>query len=224
MTPEYIVGYTDFYKKVSSIQILPFNITELFVGFILGLIPWLIDRARKPELLINKADPSDLNLQQGKFRSLNLKIVNKRKTGVKRFFNQTATQLRCQLIFLDFESRAEIFEDKIIARWNTTREPLTPDYKQVDIGLALTNPREVVAPGEIATISILIKKEGIDSCYPFNNESYLSPNFSKKEWEISDKKFIVRALLQSAESDEITADFLVLNKSNLSQFKISKKL
>ncbi|HHT9138808.1 MAG TPA: hypothetical protein ACFYEK_16390 [Candidatus Wunengus sp. YC60] len=197
------------------------NYSELVVGFFLGLVPWIIDQLKKPDLHIVCADASNLSLEAGKYKILNLKILNSRRTGVKKFFNQTATQLRCQIIFHDFESQAELLENKTIARWNTTREPLTPDYKQVDIGLALTYPREVLAPGEEATISVVIKKEGVESCYPFNNESYLHKDFSKSEWEIKDNKFLVEILLQSAEIDIVSSEFLVLNKANLSQFKIS---
>lgn len=198
------------------------NYLELSIGFVLGLIPWAIDRLTKPDLHITIANASNLSLSNGKYKSLNLKILNKRRHGVMKFFNKTATQLRCSITFYDFASKKQLFENKIIARWNTTREPLTPDYKQVDVGLALTNPREVLTPGEETTISVAIKKDGVSSCYPFNNESYLHKDFSKPEWEIKDDKFTVKVLLQPAESEDMSAEFLVLNKANLSQFKISK--
>jgi hypothetical protein len=160
-----------------------------------------------------------LNLPQGRFKAVNIKVINRRRTSFRSFFNQTATQVRGILIFKDFDSKKELF--KIVARWNTTREPLTPDYKQVDVGLALTNPREVISPGEEATIPVAIKKEKNTSCYPFNNESYLHQDYSKPEWELADDKVIVSVQVKSAELELSPVDFLIINKKSLSQFSIS---
>ena len=146
-------------------------------------------------------------------------------TGIRGLFNQTATQVRATLIFRDFNSKKEIFQPQpIVARWNSTREPLTPEYDKVDVGLALTNPREIIAPGEEVTLSVAIKKENTTSCYPFNNESYLFlPDYAKPDWEIVDDKFIVSVNVNTAEVIEKTENFIIINKKRLSQFNISKR-
>lgn len=202
-----------------SINWSELNILDFLVATFIALLLWFLDKQKKPHLKIETADASDLNLPQGKYRTLNLKVKNERVSGLRAFFNQTATQVRAILIFKDFDSKKELF--KLIARWNTTREPLTPDYKQIDVGLALTNPREVISPGEEASLSVVIKKDKTKKCHPFNNESYLHPDFAKPEWEIVDDKFIVTVRVQSAETENKEVDFIVTSKSVLFQFSIS---
>lgn len=198
-----------------------FNLPEFFAAFLLSLSLWILDKLRRPNFFVEIADPSNLELEQGKFRSVNIKVANERRRGWKSFFNQTATQVRVYLIFKDYDSKKPLF-NKIVARWNTTREPLTPDYKQVDVGLALTNPREVISPGEEASVPIAIKKEGNKNFYPFTNESYLHSDFSKSEWELEDNRIIVSVQVHSAEIELKEVDFLITHKKQLSQFNISK--
>lgn len=207
---------------------LPIDLASAFVGFLLALILYLLDKNIKPKIEINQSDSSNLQLNQGKFKSLNLEIYNRRYTGILSFLNRSITQARIILSFQDYPSKATIGGmERIIARWNSSKEPVTPDYHDVDIGLALTNPREVVVPGEKTTISIAIKKEGWTFCYPFNNESYIYQkrqpgDFKKPGWEIRDDKFYVEVYLESAELQVLLGKFIVLNKNSLEQFKISK--
>ncbi len=209
------------YFEFFPIHILDTSI-GLIIGFILGFITYILtEEFRKPNLILEITADSDIVVNSNKYKILNLKLKNVKKTGWKKFFNQTATQIRAIVQILDFDSNKEMIE--FIARWNTTREPLTPDYKQVDVGLALTAPREVLSPGEESSMSIVIKKDGKDSCYPFNNESYLHSDFSKPSWEIKDGKFLVSVLVQSAEREKNFSDFLVMNKGGLSRFKISPR-
>ena len=88
------------------------NFLEFAVAIVVSLILWLLDKQRKPHLQIDLTDFSDLNLNQGKFKILNLKVRNKRMTGIRGLFNQTATQVRATLIFRDFNSKKEIFCDE----------------------------------------------------------------------------------------------------------------
>jgi len=202
-------------------QLFPINIIEAVLSFILGFLLYLLtDSIKKPNLQIVTSDPSDLKLPTGEFRILNLKIINKKKNGILEYFNQTATQVRAKLIFRDYLSKAEMI--RIVARWNTTREPLTPDYKTIDVGSALTSPKEVLSPGEEATISVVIRENKDSDCYPFNNESYLFNKFKKPEWKIKDDKFVVDVLIQSGEIEKPTEKFLVINKGDLKQFNITK--
>jgi len=174
---------------------------------------------KKPHLVVEIENPSDVH--QGKYKILNLKVKNKRSAGILKFSNQTATQVRVYLTFKDFASKTDLFTT--IARWNTTREPLTPDYKTVDVGLALTNQREVISPDEEPSLSVAIKKSGEIECYAFNNESYLQQaDFANPKWKISDDKVIVIAKVQTAEVENIEASFLLINKAVLNQFSISK--
>jgi hypothetical protein len=112
----------------------------------------------------------------------------------------------------------------VIARWNSSREPLTPDYKNVDLGLALTHPREVLVPGDENEISVVIRKKDNKYCFPFSNESYIyqGKDFEVPGWKIEDDKFIVVVRIQCAEVDKMGGVFVVLNKSSLEQFKIEK--
>lgn len=197
-----------------------FNFPEFIAAFILAVSLWILDRQRKPRFLVKIGKPS--LLFQGSHKTLNLKVVNEKREGIASLFNHVATQVRIYLHFLDYPTKAGF--NNVIARWNRSREPVTPDYKSIDIGLALTNPREVLVPGEEGEISVVIRKKDNPSCFPFNNESYLYANkdYAKPDWEIKDDKFIVMVQIQSAEVQGITREFLVLNKGTLEQFKITE--
>lgn len=197
-----------------------FNFPEFIAAFIFAISLWVIDKQRKPKFLLKIGKQS--LLFEGNYKTLNLKVVNKKREGVFSLFNHVATQVRAYIRFLDYPTKAEF--NKVIARWNSSREPVTPDYKNVDIGLALTNPREVLVPGEEGEISVVVKKKDNPSCFPFNNESYLYANkdYSKPDWEIKDDKFIVMVEIQSAEVQDFAREFLVLNKGTLEQFKITE--
>lgn len=205
---------------------LPIDLASAIIGFSLAFGLYLFDKYIKPNIEVEISDYSDLPLPQGKFKSLNLQIANKRYTGILSFLNRTVTQARIVLSFQDYPSKVAMGGmDRIIARWNSSREPVTPDYHDVDIGLALTNPREVIVPGERTTISVAIKKQGWTSCYPFNNESYIyqkKDDFKKPGWEINDDKFYVAVYIESAGLQKQLGEFIVLNKDGLEQFKISK--
>lgn len=195
------------------------NILDFIVATVVALLLWILDKQKRPKLKVVTGDESNLPLPQGKYKSLNLIVKNERKTGILGFFNQTATQTRATLVFKEFDSKVELF--RIVARWNTMREPLTPDYSKVDPGLALTNPREVITPGEELSVSVVIKKDKTNSFHPFNNESYrYLPDFAKPEWEISDDKVLVTVKIQSAEIETEDFNFIILNKSGLAQFSI----
>ncbi len=199
---------------------LTFNPLEFIAAFILSISLWIIERQRKPKFLIKRGKPS--LLFEDNYKTLNLKIINVKRKGITSFLNHVATQVRVYLYFLDYPSKVEF--NKIIARWNSSREPVTPDYKNVDVGLALTNPREVLVSGEEGEISVVIRKKDKTSCFPFNNESYLywKQDYSKPEWEIKDGKFIIRVEVQSAEVQDVIKEFLILNKGTIEQFKISE--
>ena len=205
---------------------LPIDIASALVGGIIGLILafglYLFDKSIDPDLEIKVAEPSEMSLSQGKFKSLNLKIVNKKKEGILRFLNRSATQVKIFLYFADFSSR--ILMNTVVARWNSSREPLTPNYRDVDLGLALTHPREILVPGEENEISVAIRKNGNRFCFPFSNESYIyqSKEFEVPGWKIEDDKFIVTVRIQSAEMDTIGGIFVVLNKDIFKIAKISK--
>jgi|GEM_PF-3535619 len=197
-----------------------FNILEFLAAFILAVSLWFLDKLRKPKFLIKKGNPS--LLFNNNYKTLNLIITNEKRKGFRSLFNHVATQVRIYLHFLDYPTKSEF--NKVIARWNSSREPVTPDYKNVDVGLALTNPRDMLVPGEESEISVVIRKKDKLSCFPFNNESYLywNKDYSKPDWEITDDKFIVMVEIQSAEIQDTTVEFLILNKSSLEQFKITE--
>lgn len=196
------------------------NILDFIFATIVALLLWFLDKQKKPNLIVKIGEPSNLNLPQGKYKSLNLIVKNERKTGLFSFFNQTATQTKVTLIFKDFDSKVELF--RLIARWHTTREPLTPDYNKVDPGLALTSSREVITPGEELPLAVVIKKDKQKNFYPFNNESYMyPPDFAKPEWEMADDKALVAVKIQSAEVENEDFSFVILNKSDLTQFSIA---
>jgi hypothetical protein len=195
-----------------------FNWIEFFFSILVALSIWLIDKLPKPNI---KVEVGNISLMKEKgLKTLNLKLINKKK--IPSIFDRTATQVRIYLYFLDYPSQSEF--NKIIARWNNSKEPVTPDYKNIDIGLALTNPREVLVPGQEEEISIVMRGNNDTFCYPFNNESYIhyEKNYFKPEWKITDKKFIVKVEMQSAEIQKVLGYFLVLNKATLEQFKITK--
>ena len=196
------------------------NILDFIFATVVALLLWVLEKQKKPNLKVETGEASNLPLPQGKYKSLNIIVKNERKTGLQGFFNQTATQARATLIFKDFGSKVELF--RLVARWNTTREPLTPDYSKVDPGLALTNPREVITPGEELSLSVAIKKDKSRSFHPFNNESYrYLPDFAKPEWEMMDDKVLVVVRIQSAEIESEDFNFVIHNKSGLAQFSIS---
>ena len=205
---------------------LPIDLASSLTGGAIGLILafglYLFDKSINPDLEIQIADTSKLSLAQGEFKSLNLKIINKKRDGILRFLNRSATQVKVFLYFSDFSSR--VLMNTVIARWNNSREPLTPDYKNVDLGLALTHPREVLVPGDENEISVAIRKKDNRYCFPFSNESYIyqSKDFEVPGWKIEDDKFVVTVRIQSAEVDKMGGVFIVLNKSTLEQFKIEK--
>ncbi len=205
---------------------LPIDLASSIAGGVIGLILafglYIYDKTRDPDLEVQVANSSILKLTQGEFKSLNLKIMNKRKEGIFRFLNRPATQVRILLYFADFDSR--VLMNSVIARWNNSREPLTPDYKNVDLGLALTHPREVLVPGDENEISVAIRKKDNKYCFPFSNESYIyqSKDFEVPGWRIDDDKFIISVRIQTAEIDKLAGVFVVLNKSTLEQFKIEK--
>jgi hypothetical protein len=195
------------------------NILDFIFATIVASFLWILDKQKKPKLIVKIGEPSNLNLTQGKFKSLNLILKNKREAGLRSFFNQTATQTKATLIFKDFDSKVELF--RLIARWHTTREPLTPSYDKVDPGLALTNPREVITPGEEIGLAVVIKKDKQKNFHPFNNESYMYADYAKPEWEMVDDKVLVTVKIQSAEAESEDFDFVILNKSDLTQFSIA---
>lgn len=199
-----------------------FNFLEFIVAFLLALSLWFLQLQKKPKFTVEITKPS--LIRDNNYKVLNLKITNRKRDGISLVFDHVATQIRLYLYFLDYPSRSEF--NKIVARWNSSREPLTPDYQKVDVGLALTNPREVLVTGEEGEISVVIRKQDKESCFPFNNESYLYANrqdyaYAKPEWEIKDDKFIVKVEVQSAEVQNFSKEFLVLNKGTLDQFKIT---
>lgn len=205
---------------------LPIDLASATTGGIIGLILafglYLFDKSIEPNIEVTVADPSDLALTQGKFKSLNLKIINKEKKGILRFLNKPATQVKVFLYFADFSTK--VLMNTVTARWNNSREPLTPDYKGVDLGLALTHPREILVPGEENTISVAIRKDDKSYCFPFSNESYIYQNkdFEVPGWKIDDDKILLTVRVQSAEMDRLAGVFIVLNKSTLRNFKIQK--
>lgn len=206
---------------------LPIDLASAAVGFLLASTLYLFDKFKEPKLSIKISEPSNLHLSQGNFKSLNLELTNKNYKGFLKFLNRTLTQARIKLIFRDYPTMVPITGlENINARWNSSREPLTPDYKKVDFGSALIGTREVLVPGESTTFSVVIKKDKWKSCYPFNNESYIyqeKDDFKRPGWEIYDSKFYVTVLVQSAEMYKELGEFIVLNKSNLEQFTISKQ-
>ena len=204
----------------------PIDLASAIVGFLLAISLYVFDKLLEPNITIEVTDPSDLNLSQGLFKVLNVKISNKHYKGILKFKNRTLTQARAVLTFKKYPTKVPLSDlENIRARWNATREPTTPDYKAVDFGSALVGSREVIVPGESTSISITIKKQGWECCYPFNNESYLYQekyDFKRPDWEIQDEEFYVTVTIQAAEMNKELGDFVVFNKGGLKNFKISK--
>jgi hypothetical protein len=214
-------------KMQSLFTFYPIDLGSAIIGSIAGFIfacgLYYFDKSIKPGIEVKVGNPSKLLLDQGEFKSLNLKVINKKRNGFFTIFNKPATQIKIFLYFSDFQSRIAI--NTIVARWNSSREPLTPNNKEVDVGLALTHPREVLVPGEESEISVAIKKRNINYCLPFSNESYIYQNKDFEVptwWKIRDDKFFVTVRFQSAEMEKMAGVFVVINKNNLEQFKIEK--
>jgi hypothetical protein len=198
-----------------------FNFIEFIAATGVALVIWFLDKQKRPNLHIEVDKTSDLTLPQGNFKILNLKVKNMKRPGIRQYFDQTATQVRVYLTFKDFDSKVDLFT--VIARWNTTREPLTPDYNKVDVGLALTNPREVISPNEEASLSVAIRKDGSNTFFAFNNESYLHlGDFAKPEWGLSDERVLISAKVQTAEIETPDYLFIISSKNHISSFKLSK--
>lgn len=142
---------------------LPVDLASAAVGFLLASILYFFDKFVEPKLSIEVSEPSNLSLSQGNFKSLNLELTNKKYKWFLKFLNRTLTQARIKLSFRDYPTKIPIAGlENINARWNSSREPLTPDCKNTDKGLALTGFREILVPGESVTISIIIKKRGLE--------------------------------------------------------------
>ncbi|QQG43980.1 MAG: hypothetical protein HYW86_03905 [Candidatus Roizmanbacteria bacterium] len=141
------------------------------------------------------------------YKFMNVSVINV-KRGILSFFisSNTATNARVWLSFLDPETKAELL--KINGRWTTTKEPV--DYHGgVNIGDALLVSRETIPPDESTEISIAIKKQGMDECYAFNNESYLY-SWEKPDFQLDQKRYLLKVKI-AAEGKEWVRNFILLN-------------
>ena len=55
----------------------PIDLASAIVGFLLAISLYVFDKLLEPNITIEVTDPSDLNLSQGLFKVLNVKISNK---------------------------------------------------------------------------------------------------------------------------------------------------
>lgn len=200
------------------------NYLELILGaFLGGLLTRGWDEIRKPNLVIEVGEDGFWpNNTSADVKFLHVKIKNVKRSWLESLFfgNPTANNARAWVSFLDYPSRKELV--KMNGRWTSKKEPVDYSTGKIDLAEVLIPPRETIPTDEETNISIALKDKGKNNFFGFNNESYVH-NWRKPEYELDEKRYIVRVRI-SSEGKDFLNDFILLNPGkSLSNFKIEKE-
>ncbi len=199
------------------------NYFEIILGvFLGGLLTRGWDEIRKPNLKIEIGEDGFWpNNSSSDVKFLHIKVNNVKRNWLDSIFfgNLTANNARAWVSFLDYPSKKELV--KMNGRWTSKKEPVDYSTGKINLAEVLIPPRETIPSGEETNISITLKDKGKNNFYGFNNESY-SYNWRKPEYELDEKRYIVRIRISSEGKDWLT-DFVLLNPGKpLSNFKLDK--
>lgn len=198
------------------------NYFELILGvFLGGLLTRGWDEIRKPNLIIEVGEDGFWpNNTSADVKFIHVKVSNVKRNWMESVFfgNPTANNARAWVSFLDYPSKKELV--KMNGRWTSKKEPVDYSTGKIDLAEVLIPPRETIPTGEESNISIALKDKGKSNFFGFNNESYLH-NWRKPEYELDEKRYLVRVRI-SSEGKDWFEEFVLLNPGkNLSNFKLS---
>lgn len=213
------------------------NWSEILLGAVIGsflgsLLTSFLEWLKKPNLVITIDENPNKGARTENNKTYEYKFVNAVVKNKKRNFwealvygNKAANNCRAWVIFLDYETKAELL--KMDARWATNREPIFAG--QLDFGSILVVSRESIPVGDAASITIAVKTNQTADIFGFNNENYMYyPTFpspydtlwGKESHNIGSEKRYRVLIKILADGETYCKEFLLINNKSLDSFKL----
>ncbi|MFT3783812.1 MAG: hypothetical protein QM790_17520 [Nibricoccus sp.] len=177
------------------------NVCGLIISGLIGLLTaLLIEKAKRPSLHILTCDHTEHKINGLPMRSVHLLI---RHSGVRCFkkWIYPAPALACVVRIRIFrEDGVEALPAPFDARWTGSQQP--PEFQIGGNGIwpsvfEMLKKRDIF-PHTEEKVDICIKYQGEDSCYVFNNSSYVLGYKSEKQ-KLLHGSYIVEATVQSGD-------------------------
>jgi hypothetical protein len=192
------------------------------------LLPYWYEKAKRPYLVVQTADPS-----QNHTKFLHGKVVNmSHRPGFGNWFGietNPAVNTRAEMEFFKSDSETPIpnLPNEIPAKWVSAPEPLTHDRKEFDSTKLALLYRETITSGDEEAFDVVIKHRDDGQydaqCYVVTGDNY---QFGKKgilrndTFRIDERRFRVKIHVNSGSSYE-TATFFITNGTDFDHFTMS---
>lgn len=163
-------------------------ISFLAVVVAIGL-PLLIERAKWPELRLDKADDSNARHLSPVARFVHVRVTNQPLGGWRGRLLQRNTANGCK-VEITFRSESDGKVTPMPGRWSGTPQPLTLgvfDNEKVPQSLRFDLPPD--EQGEV--VAIAIKRDGDTNAYGFTSYSYADPTMCLPSLALPDEEYDV---------------------------------
>jgi hypothetical protein len=206
------------------------------VGAVLGGviafgITFIVEMYRRPKLILSWVPPldtvfgsttSDQNQRTGK--SLHIAVYNKPFLG----FRTAALQCKAEITFYQLDGRNR-FGKSMSGRWSGSPQPgpikgqILPDGKEfliVDPSRLTLESRMDIFPGERQELDLVVRFQGEDNCYGWNNETYFkSADGKNPDWELEHERYLVQIRIV-ASGQTFHGVFQLVNDIPYSSFRL----
>ncbi len=184
-----------------------------FLGWFFGgittiLIAIWVERLRSPVLKFSIEEPLTLaptSAFSNPWRSLRVKVSNERLPSWANWLVRLpAQQCRAEIAFLRLDA-TPLFEKPTTGRWTGTQEPLVA-FLSNDKGETipvLTNPQMLtpaldVYPDDSELLDIVVRVEGEDLCYCWNDETYFYHDWRNPHRVLGHGLYLVEVTISSS--------------------------
>jgi hypothetical protein len=181
-------------------------ISFLAVGVAI-VVPLAIERARRPDLQVGKADDGNARHLAPPARFVHARVTNR---PLKRWL-QRDTANGCK-VDITFRSRSDGKVTTMQGRWSATPQPLNQgvfDNERVPQTLRFDLPPDEA--GEV--IPVAIKRDGDANAFGFTSESYGEPTLCLSSLALPDEEYDVEVRVHAGPV-EARASFLLKNSGS----------
>jgi len=190
------------------------------LGVILAL---LYESRRRPRLKITVHDRTSSGKEYplGSVVWLHVRVTNLKKPRWQTIFQDPEAALACRawVAFFHLDGNA-VFKPEMPARWANTEEPIPIFANAGNITWArLVNVQQTFdIPAENSgDLDVVCRFEGEESCYGFNNDSYLH-RFRNNTWKLPPGRYIIRVRVRTG-GREFAELFMLHNDVSLEHFR-----
>lgn len=204
------------------------NLVAGVVGILLVL--W-IERQRRPGLTLKIGTPGEIRaddpLRRPRAKWLHVQVHNRNVPPWLAwvYHGEPALACRAWITFHHLDGQ-RVFDREMGVRWAGSPEPsvesiTTPD-KKVARRLVGANDYFDIPPGDHTDLDVVVRINGEQECYGWNNLSYLH-DWRQPEWKLGPGRYIAKIRVKTG-GREYTASFIVVNDVGYDDFRLSEPL